>query len=485
MSVLPTIGLEVHVQLATETKLFCGCPTTFAAPPNTAVCPVCAGFPGVLPVLNRRAVELAIRTALGLGCEILPRTKFDRKNYFYPDLPKDYQISQYDLPFSRNGRLEVDIPHGPGGGTKVVRITRAHVEEDAGKSLHDRRPAETCVDLNRCGVPLMEIVSEPDLESPDEAHAYLAELKRLLLALGVSDCTMEEGSLRCDANVSVRPAGTTALGTKVEVKNLNTFKGVKRALEHEIARQSAALARGERIAQETRLWDEGRGVTAPMRSKEEAHDYRYFPEPDLPALEVPRAWVEEARRALPESPRARRGRFVSAHGLPASDAAVLTEEPAVADFFEALAREIGEAKAAANWVMGEMLARAKDAPGGFRALRVTPAAVGDLHRRVRGGAISANQAKEVLAEMAATGRAAAEVIAARGLAQVSDEATLAGAVASVLAENPGSVADYRAGKGAKAIGFLMGRIMKATGGRANPNRAREILEAELRGRAGA
>ena len=475
---LPTIGLEVHVQLGTRSKLFCGCATTFGAPPNTQVCPVCAGLPGALPVPNREAVALGIRTGLALGCRIAAVTRFDRKHYFYPDLPKGYQISQYQQPLCAEGALEVDLP---AGGTQVVRITRAHLEEDAGKSLHDQPPAESCVDLNRCGVPLIEIVSEPDLASPDAAHATLTELRRTLVAAGVSECDMEKGSLRCDANVSLRRDVAAPLGTKVEVKNLNSFRHVKHALAHEITRQAAVLDAGGRLARETRLFDPDAGETRPMRSKEEAHDYRYVPDPDLPALAIPASWVAEIRASLPESPRARRTRFVSDFGLRPTVAAVLTEEPEIAEFFEVNARALGDAELAANWVMGEVLALAKGR-GGLGKLVLTSAQFVDLVRRVKRGEISAAQGKAVLAEVAVSGGAVADLIAARGLAQQNDAAAVEPIVAAVLAAHAGSVADFRAGKEQKAISFLMGKVMAASRGTANPGVARATLERLLRGR---
>ncbi|MHC5019116.1 MAG: Asp-tRNA(Asn)/Glu-tRNA(Gln) amidotransferase subunit GatB [Planctomycetota bacterium] len=475
---IPTIGLEVHVQLGTASKLFCGCAAEFGAPPNTRVCPVCAGLPGVLPMLNRRAVELAVRAGLALECAIPDVTHFDRKHYFYPDLPKGYQISQFDRPICGAGRLRIDAPDG---GTKMVRVRRAHLEEDAGKLIHDRVPGASCVDLNRAGVPLIEIVTEPDLDSAEEAHAYLTELKRTLIAAGVSECDMERGSLRCDANVSIRPAGTDALGERNEIKNLNSFRNVKRAIEHEIARQIALREAGGTVELETRLWDAERGTSRVMRSKEEAHDYRYFPDPDLPPLAIDAAWVDTLRAAQPELPRARRARYTAELGLSAYDAGVLADDPVVAELFEATAARTGDAKRAANWVMGEVMALANThaAAGGFAALQLDAERLAELIDAVEGGVISANQGKAVLAEMVLGGETAAAIIDARGLRQDSDPEALAALAAAVVAAHPGSLEDYRNGMEQKAVGFLMGQLMQRSGGRANPRLARAALEQAL------
>ena len=478
----PTIGLEVHVQLATRTKLFCGCPAGFGAPPNTQVCAVCAGLPGALPSPNREAVALALRAGLALGCAIAPRTRFDRKHYAYPDLPKGYQISQLDAPLCGPGALAVD---GPDGRLHTVRIRRAHLEEDAGKLLHDRHAHATAVDLNRCGVPLVEIVTEPDLDDPALAEAWLRELRRTLVAARVSECDMEKGSLRCDANVSVRRADAPAPGERVEIKNLNSFRHVRRALAHEIERQTAVLAAGGAVERETRGYDPARDVTRPQRGKEEARDYRDLPDPDLRPPPVDAAWVEALRAALPELPRARRERFAAEFGLAPADAAVLTEEPAVADLFEATAAALGDARTAATWVQGEVLALAKGRPGGVADLRLTAEALAELLRALRRGALAAAQAKAVLAEMAETGAAPDAIIAARGLRQESDAGTVEAVVRAVLAAHPGAVADHRAGRQAKAIGFLMGQVMRASGGAANPRVARAALERLLGAEAGA
>jgi aspartyl-tRNA(Asn)/glutamyl-tRNA(Gln) amidotransferase subunit B len=473
----PVIGLEVHVQLLTGTKLFCGCENRFGAPPNTLVCPVCLGLPGALPVPSRHAVTLALRAALALGCRVNPTSVFERKNYFYPDLPKGYQISQYQAPLAVHGALEVEGPQV----ARLVRIARLHMEEDAGKLLHEGfswSREKSGVDLNRAGVPLVEIVSEPDLRSPEEAHAYLAALRATLIYAGVSDGNMEEGSLRCDANVSVRPRGSEPLGTRAEIKNLNSFRHVARAIEHEVARQVALVAAGREVVQETRLWDEGRGETAPMRSKEEAHDYRYFPEPDLPPLVVDAEWVEEVRRSLPELPAARRRRFVSEHGLPGYDASVLTQERELADYFEAAARESGQPKLVSNWIMTELLRKLKEDARPLAEAAVGPGALAGLVALVASGKISGKTAKDVFERMWASGEGAAAIVEREGLAQLDDEGALAAAVAEVVAASPEQVASYRGGKTA-ALGWFVGQVMKRTGGRANPKRVGELLKEAL------
>jgi aspartyl-tRNA(Asn)/glutamyl-tRNA(Gln) amidotransferase subunit B len=466
------IGLEVHAQLLTRTKLFCGCENRFGAPPNTLVCPVCLGLPGALPVLNRRAVTLAVRAALATGCTVYPVSVFERKNYFYPDLPKGYQISQYARPLATGGFVAID---GADGAEKRVRLARIHMEEDAGKLLHEGFPwsgERSGVDLNRAGVPLIEIVTEPDLRTPGEAHAYLTALRAVLLYAEVSDGNMEEGSLRCDANVSVRRRGENSLGTRTEIKNLNSFRNVARALEHEVARQAAVLESGREVVQETLLWNAERAETASMRSKEEAHDYRYFPEPDLPPLVVTGEWVEEARRSLPELPAERRRRFASEYGLPPYDAGVLTQERAVADYFEAAARESGNAKAVSNWVMTEVLRKLKDDERGLAACPVGPAALAGLVRLV--------DAKDVFERMWATGEEPAAIVEREGLTQLSDESALEAVVAEVVAASPAQAASYRGGKAA-ALGWFVGQVMKRTGGRANPQRVNALLRKALGG----
>ncbi|MFZ5627307.1 MAG: Asp-tRNA(Asn)/Glu-tRNA(Gln) amidotransferase subunit GatB [Bacillota bacterium] len=469
------IGLEVHVELKTKSKIFCSCPTEFGGSQNTHVCPVCLGLPGVLPVLNRRVVEYAIKAGLALNCEIAEFSKFDRKNYFYPDLPKAYQISQYDLPIAKNGYLEIEV----NGETKRIGITRIHMEEDAGKLVHQGAANisgadYSLVDYNRTGVPLIEIVSEPDLRSPEEARLYLEKLKAIIQYTEISDCKMEEGSLRCDANVSLRPIGSKEFGTKTELKNMNSFKALQRALEYEVERQAAILDEGGRIVQETRTWDENRGVTLSMRSKEEAHDYRYFPEPDLVPLVIDRAWVEEIRRSLPELPDARQQRYIQELGLPAYDAGVITASKAMADYFEACLPYHHDAKAISNWLMGEF-SRLLNAEGmEIQQSRIKPQQLAQLLKLQDNGTISVKIAKTVFEEMFATGREPEEIIKEKGLVQISDEGALAAIVAKVVEANPQSVADYKAGK-ERAIGFLVGQVMKETRGKANPQLVNKLL----------
>ncbi len=471
------VGLEVHVQLRTRTKLFCGCENRFGAPPNTLVCPVCLGLPGALPVLNREAVALALRAALALGCRVNPLSVFERKNYFYPDLPKGYQISQYQSPLATHGAL---AGAGPGGG-RNVRIARLHMEEDAGKLLHEGfawSDEKSGVDLNRAGVPLVEIVSEPDLRGAEEAHAYLTALRALVVYASVSDGNMEQGSLRCDANVSVRPRGATALGTRAEVKNLNSFRNVARAIEAEAARQVALVESGREVAQETRLWNAERGETAPMRSKEDAHDYRYFPEPDLTPVAVSEAWVAEIGASLPELPPARLRRFVSEYALPEYDASVLTQERELADYFEAAARASGQPKAVSNWIMTELLRKLKQDTRPLAEAPVAAERLAGLVGLVAAGTISGTIARDVFERMWSSGEAAATIVERDGLAQVNDESALGAAVAEVVAASPEQVASYRAGKTA-ALGWFVGQVMKKTGGKANPKRVNELLKGAL------
>ena len=469
------IGLEVHVQLKTRTKMFCGCAIMFGAAPNTQVCPVCLGLPGALPATNARAAELAVLAGLALNCEMAEESVFARKNYFYPDLPKGYQISQFDRPVCGKGWLDIPLRDG----MRRVGITRAHLEEDAGKLVHTTA-GMSLVDLNRAGVPLLEVVSEPELWNSEEAYAYLVTLKALLQYAGVSDCDMEKGSLRCDANISIRPSGATALGTKVEIKNLNSFKAVKAALEFEAARQVKALESGERLVQETRLWDDDHEATAPMRSKEGAHDYRYFPEPDLPPLRVSREMVDRIRAGLPELPAARRARFISRFGLSEYDSGVLTADRAVADYFEAvLAAGAADAKAAANWIMSELLGALNAAGKEIGESPVSPAALAELVKLIADGTLSGKLAKQVFAEMAATGQGAVAIVKAKNLVQVTDAAALAPAIEAALAASPESVAAYRAGKAA-ALGRLVGEVMKRTQGKANPQAVNRFLEERLR-----
>ena len=475
----PVIGLEVHAQLLTATKIFCSCRNRFGDAPNTNVCPVCLGLPGALPVLTRHAVSLAMRAALATQCTVQETSIFARKNYFYPDLPKGYQISQYERPLATLGAIE--IPSG--GAFRRVRVDRIHIEEDAGKLLHEGHSwsaEKSGVDFNRSGVPLIEIVSAPDLHSAQEAHDYLTALKAVLLYAGVSDCNMEEGSLRCDANVSVRPVGTETLGTRAEIKNLNSFRNVSRAIEHEIARQSALLAAGGKVVQETRLWNADRGETISMRSKEDAHDYRYFPEPDLPPLVISTAWLEEVRAALPELPAEKRRRFVAEHKLPEYDAGVLTLAPEVADYFETVARESGNAKGASNWVMTEVLRKLKDDDRPLAACPVPPERLAELVKLVDEKAITGTTAKSVFETMWSTGQAARAIVEREGLAQVSDEGAIQSAVAAVIAASPDQVATYRKGK-TSTLGWFVGQVMRKTGGQANPQLVNALLKKALEG----
>jgi aspartyl-tRNA(Asn)/glutamyl-tRNA(Gln) amidotransferase subunit B len=462
------IGLEVHAQLLTQTKAFCPCPTTYGAPSNTHVCPVCLGLPGALPVLNGEAVRLAVRTALALSCKIRPFSRFSRKNYFYPDLPKGYQISQYDEPFSEGGHLEIEVEGKP----KTVRITRAHMEEDAGKSVHMGR--SSVVDLNRAGVPLVEIVSEPDLRSAAEAAEYLRVLRDVLTFIAVNDGNLEEGSFRCDANVSIRPVGEVKLGTRVELKNINSFRFVERAIKGEIQRQAAVLDGGGRIVQETRGWSEDDSVTFSLRSKEEAQDYRYFPDPDLPPLVLSDAFVEQERAAMPELPRDVRRRFVQALGLSDYAAKVLTGHPAVAAFFEEAAKLHGNATKVANFIQSEVLGQVETR--GLRAtFPVTPAQVASLLRLVDEGAISGKQAKEVYAKVAGTSHAPEDVVKDLGMKQVSDESAIDAICRGIIAQSPKQVEQLRSGKTA-IMGYFVGQVMKETKGAANPQLVNEAIK---------
>jgi len=471
----PVIGLEVHAELATESKAFCGCSARFGAPPNSQTCPVCLGLPGPLPVLNEKAVEFALRVALALQCEIVSPCIFERKNYYYPDLPKNYQISQKREPVGRNGRLEIDVA----GRSKWVGIDDVHLEEDTGKLVHpDGAGDYSLVDYNRSGVPLLEIVGAPDLNSLDEVSAYMTGIRDLLLYLGVSDCRMEEGKLRFEANISLRPKGSPEFGARVEIKNLNSFRTVVRCLEHELYRQEQVLRAGERVARETRLWDEIACASAAMRSKEEAQDYRYFPEPDLVPLVIGEEWLAQAWAAVPELPKARRRRLIEQVGLSEYDASILTGDRALADYFEAVVASGVEAKAAANWVTGELLRFLNERGISAAAAPVGAERLAELIRLAEQGAVTTSAAKDVLAEMFASGRAAGEIIDERGLAQIQDTRELAAAVERVLVENPAGVADFRAGKG-QALKFLVGQVMKATRGRANAQAVTEILRKRL------
>jgi len=471
------IGLEIHAQLSTQTKIFCGCSAAFGGAPNTHVCPVCLGFPGALPVLNHVAVDEAIRAALALGCRINERSIFARKNYFYPDLPKGYQISQYEQPLASDGAVEFDTA----GGRRRVGITRVHMEEDAGKSLHEGfsdSDRKTYVDFNRSGVPLIEIVSEPDLRSASDAAEFFSRLRGILVWLGVNDGNMEEGSLRCDANVSIRPAGATALGTKAEVKNLNSFRFLQKALEYEIARQIDLVDDGGRVKQETRLWDSAANVTVSMRSKEEAHDYRYFPEPDLPPVMVDANRVGAIAQAMPELPDARRQRFVSEYSLPDYDAGQLTQSRALSEYFEDAVRAGGAAKAVANWMMGDLARALNERNAGIAESPVPAVRLAELIGLIDKGTISGAIAKTVFEKMLASGQPAAAIVAAEGLTQIDDAGRLSEIVADVVRANADAVAQYRSGK-TGALGFLVGQVMKASGGKANPKRVNGLLQEAL------
>ena len=471
------IGLEIHAQLLTATKIFCGCPTAFGAAPNAHSCPVCVGLPGALPVLNRKAVDLAVTAAVALGCDVQERSVFARKNYFYPDLPKGYQISQYEQPLALGGGVTLPASLG----NKFVRLTRIHMEEDAGKSLHDGFPdsdRKTYLDYNRSGVPLIEIVSEPDMRSAEEAAVFFETLRQILVWLGVNDGNMDEGSLRCDANVSVRRRGESKLGTKAEVKNVNSFRYLEKAIDYEIGRQVDLIEHGGRVVQETRLFDAAQGKTTSMRSKEEAHDYRYFPDPDLPALVVDAGRREQILAKLPELPEARRRRFIEHYALPEYDAALLTQTRGIADYFEATAQESGNAKAASNWVMGEVLRSMKERAIDIGAVPITPAALAGLIAILDKGAISSTVAKDVFAKMYENGRAAADIVAAEGLAQISDSSSLEPMARKIVAAHPEILEEIRAGKDRK-FQFLVGQVMKETKGKGDPKLVTELLRAIL------
>jgi aspartyl-tRNA(Asn)/glutamyl-tRNA(Gln) amidotransferase subunit B len=473
----PVIGLEVHVQLNTRTKIFCACPTSFGAPPNTNVCPVCLGLPGALPVLNRAAVEMAIEASLALNCTVRPRSIFARKNYFYPDLPKGYQISQYDQPLAEHGAVEV-VVHGQ---LTRVGITRVHMEDDAGKSIHDGfhdSDRYSYVDLNRSGTPLIEIVTEPDIRSSDEAYEFLTELKQMMQYVGVSDCDMEKGQLRCDANVSVRPRGAEKFGTKAEVKNLNSFRFLKLALDYEIQRQIALIESGGKVIQETRLYNADTSETVGMRSKEHAHDYRYFPEPDLPPLLVSDAWLSEIRSRMPELPARKRERFINEYGLREYDAQVLTATRAISDYFERATAASGDPKATANWVIGDLMGTLKSEGKEITDSPVSAEALGELVALIGKGEITGKLAKEILPKMFASGESARSIIDREGLRQITDTSALEKIVDDVIAANPRQVEQYKGGK-TTVIGFLVGQVMKASRGQASPQGVQEILRKKL------
>ncbi|MGI8988545.1 MAG: Asp-tRNA(Asn)/Glu-tRNA(Gln) amidotransferase subunit GatB [Bryobacteraceae bacterium] len=473
----PVIGLEVHVQLATETKIFCGCPTSFGAPPNTNVCPVCLGLPGALPVLSRKSVELAIKAALALNCKIRPLSRFARKNYFYPDLPKGYQISQYDEPLAEHGFLDIAVD----GAIKRIGVTRVHMEDDAGKSMHEGfRDSDqySYVDLNRSGTPLIEIVSEPDMRNSEEAFAYLTGIKQVLQFVEVSTCDMEKGHLRCDANVSVRARGAEQFGTKVEIKNLNSFRFVKMAMDYEIARQVGVIEGGGKIAQESRGYNSATGRTTGMRSKEHAHDYRYFPEPDLAPVRISDRWLDQVRAELPELPARKRARFIEAYGLREYDAQVLTLTRAMSDYYEEAASKSGNPKTAANWVMGDLSGALKAAGKEIHESPVSAGQLGELVALIEKGEISGKLAKEIFPKMFSTGESAAAIMDREGLRQIGDSSALEKIIDDVISANPKQVEQYRGGKTA-VIGFLVGQAMKASRGQANPATMSDLLKRKL------
>jgi aspartyl-tRNA(Asn)/glutamyl-tRNA(Gln) amidotransferase subunit B len=469
------IGLEVHAQLLTGSKVFCGCSAAFGADPNTHTCPICTGMPGSLPVLNRKAVEFAMRMALATNCEVTPLSLFARKNYFYPDLPKGYQISQYELPLAVNGSVEIPAADGE---KKRVGITRIHMEEDAGKLFHDEAKPFSYVDFNRTGVPLLEIVSEPDLRTPQEAADYLRLLRAILQYLEICDGNMEEGSLRCDANVSIRPMGTQTLGTRTEVKNMNSFRHVERALAYEIERQHKVLDEGGTVVQETRLWDPQKGITESMRGKEEAHDYRYFPDPDLVPLTVSPEWIEEIKKGLPELPLQRKDRFVREYQIPEYDAGVITSSKTLADYYEECVRIFPEPKQVSNWIMGDLLRFLKEDDREVEDCPVTPGQLAEMLGLIKDGTISGKIAKTVFEDMYKTGKGATEIVKEEGLVQITDESALEKAVDEVLQNHPNEVDAYKGGRD-KLFGFFVGQVMKATQGKANPKLVNEILKKRL------
>lgn len=468
------IGLEVHVELQTKTKIFCGCSTEFGAPPNTQTCPICLGHPGVLPVLNRQAVNYAMRAAMALNCEIAEYSKFDRKNYFYPDSPKAYQISQFDKPIGEHGWIEIEVE----GQKKRIGITRVHLEEDAGKLNHLENGESSLVDFNRVGVPLIEIVSEPDLRSPAEARAYLEKLKTIIQYTGVSDVKMEEGSLRCDANISLRPIGQEEFGTKTEMKNLNSFRNVERALLYEQQRQAELLDQGEKIVQQTLRWLEDQNKTKLMRTKEEAHDYRYFPEPDLVRLHIDETWKEEIRRSIPELPDARQQRYTREYGLSDYDANILVATQAIADFFELTVEKGADAKLASNWISSGLLGYLNAEGKELSEIKLTPANLAEMIKLIQKGTISNKIAKKVFQEMLTSGKDPSTIVEEKGLVQISDQGQLKEEVTKVLEANPQSIEDLKNGKD-RALGFLVGQVMKATKGKANPQLVNQLIREQI------
>ena len=471
----PIIGLEIHAQLKTNTKIFCACSTAFGAAPNTHTCPVCLGMPGVLPVLNKKVVEYTMRMALATGCHIEPTSRFARKNYFYPDLPKGYQISQYELPIARNGQVAVEV----NGATHQIGITRIHMEEDAGKLSHDAARPVSRVDFNRTGVPLIEIVSEPDIRSPEAAGAYLRQLRAIVRYLGICDGNLEEGSFRCDANVSIRPEDSETFGTRTEIKNLNSFKHVEKALHYEISRQQEILVDGGAVTQETRLWDPENNRTQSMRSKEEAHDYRYFPDPDLLPLVINADWIEKVRRDLPELPSEKKIRFVEAYGLPFYDAEILTSDRELATYFEDCLQEFDRPKRVSNWIMGPLRGLLNAEGKSIDQAPISAADLAQLLKLVDDGTISGKIAKTVFEEMARSGKSARQIVKEKGLIQISDSSAIEEIVSSVVDANPAEVQAYRNGK-TKLLGFFVGQVMRATHGKANPKLVNEILRNKLK-----
>jgi len=475
----PVIGLEVHAQLLTRSKIFCGCSTAFGEEPNTLTCPVCTGQPGSLPVMNRKAVEFAIKLGLATSCRIAPYSLFARKNYFYPDLPKGYQISMYELPLAVDGLIEIVSQ----GEKKRIKIIRIHMEEDAGKLKHGETPGTASfsfVDFNRTGVPLVEIVSGPDIRSPQEAGDYLRKLRAILQYLEISTGNMEEGSFRCDANVSIRPKGREEFGTRTELKNMNSFRHVEKALEYEIKRQTAVLEEDEEVVQETRLWDTSQGITLSMRGKEEAHDYRYFPDPDLVPLRIDEAWIEEVRRSLPELPDEKKERFVREYGIPEYDAEILTSTKAMASYYEETVRLFPDSKTVSNWMMGDLLRELKRDEKEIDQSLLTPSHLAEMLSMVKGGTISGKIAKDVFEEMYQTGEKPDKIVKEKGWVQILDEAEIAKTIEGVIKANPKLVEDYRKGK-EKVFGFLVGEVMKATRGKANPKLVNEWLRKKLKG----